>query len=105
MAPKIVYFADLTHTAQGISAAPLLRNFNLVPLEDADACCGSAGIYSLLQPDLSRKILERKIQAIRKSGAEVVVTGNPGCILQIRSAGLPVRVAHPVELLAETLQK
>lgn len=97
--------------AQKLSAPPkaVLRaipGIEPVPLEDADACCGSAGIYSITEPRLSKEILSRKIEAIRRSGAEVVVTGNPGCILQIRAgvreAGLPVRVAHPVELLAES---
>jgi glycolate oxidase iron-sulfur subunit len=96
--------------AQKISAAPkdilkAIPGIELVPLDDAEACCGSAGIYSVTQPELSRQVLARKIDAIRRSGAQTVVTGNPGCILQIRAgcaaAGLKVRVAHPVELLAE----
>lgn len=96
--------------AQKISTAPReilgsIRGIEMVPLEGADDCCGSAGIYSITQPDLSTAVLNAKIEAIRKSGAERVVTGNPGCILQIasgiREAGLDVIVAHPVELLAE----
>ncbi|HVR61945.1 MAG TPA: (Fe-S)-binding protein [Polyangia bacterium] len=96
--------------AQKISDPPkqILRaipGVTLVPLDDADACCGSAGIYSLLQPALSARIAARKIDAIKRSGADVVATGNPGCLMQIRAgvdaAGLRVRVAHPVALLAE----
>jgi glycolate oxidase iron-sulfur subunit len=78
---------------------------SLVHLDEADACCGGAGVYWLTEPDLSAKVTARKLEAIQRSGADVVVTGNPGCLLQIRNAtraaGLPVRVAHPVELLAE----
>jgi Fe-S oxidoreductase len=96
--------------AQKVSEPPkrLLGNIpglTLVPLDEADACCGSAGIYSLLEPALSQRIGERKIAAIRRSGADIVTSGNPGCLLQIasglRAAGLAVQVAHPIELLAE----
>jgi glycolate oxidase iron-sulfur subunit len=80
-----------------------------VPLEEADACCGSAGVYSLLQPALSSRIGGRKIEAIRRSGARVVATGNPGCLLQIRAgvraAGLDVQVVHPVVLLASAYER
>ncbi len=76
-----------------------------MPLAEADWCCGSAGSYSLTQPDMSARVLARKMGNVRASGAEVVATGNPGCLLQLRlgarEARLPVRVAHPVELLAE----
>jgi glycolate oxidase iron-sulfur subunit len=100
--------------AQKISTPPKtilqgIPGVTLVPLEDADFCCGSAGIYSLLQPALSSAIAARKIDAIRKSGADIVATGNPGCLMQIRSgvqaAGLPVKVVHPVELLADAYRK
>jgi glycolate oxidase iron-sulfur subunit len=82
-----------------------IPGLTLVPLEEADACCGSAGVYSLVEPTLSQKIGDRKIAAIRRSGADIVATGNPGCLLQIgsgvRAAGLPVKVVHPIELLAD----
>ncbi len=96
--------------AQKISEPPkqILRSIpglNLVPLDEADACCGSAGVYSILQPELSGKVANRKIAAIGRSGAGIVATGNPGCLMQIRSgvaaAGLAVDVIHPVELLAD----
>jgi glycolate oxidase iron-sulfur subunit len=95
--------------AQKISAQPRavlaeIPGLELVPLEDADACCGSAGVYSLTQPHLAQAIGNRKIEAIRRSGANVVATGNPGCLLQLRAgvkaAGLDVAVVHPVQLLA-----
>jgi glycolate oxidase iron-sulfur subunit len=82
----------------------------LVPLADADRCCGSAGVYNLIQPELATAVLDEKVRAIAASGAQVVATGNPGCILWIRR-GLAaaakaeprlagVRVMHPMELLA-----
>jgi glycolate oxidase iron-sulfur subunit len=96
--------------AQKVSDPPkqLLRavgGLALVQLDEADACCGGAGAYFLQQPALSAQVTARKLEAIRRSGAQVVATGNPGCLMQIgnavRAAGLPVRVAHPVVLLAE----
>jgi glycolate oxidase iron-sulfur subunit len=96
--------------AQGVSEPPkqLLRaigGLSLVHLDEADACCGGAGAYWVQQPELSAKVTARKLAAIRRSGAEVVASGNPGCLMQIgnaaRAAGLPLRVAHPIVLLAE----
>jgi glycolate oxidase iron-sulfur subunit len=100
--------------AQKISSAPkdvlkALPGVEMVPLEDAEFCCGSAGIYSVTEPKLSKDILARKIDCITKCGADMVVTGNPGCILQIRyglrEAGSKTRVLHPVELLAQAYGK
>jgi glycolate oxidase iron-sulfur subunit len=100
---------------QRISSAPrailaAIPGLDLVPLRDADRCCGSAGIYNLAQPELAGAILAEKVRHIAASGADVVATGNPGCILQIRSglrqasAAEPrlgaIRVLHPMELLA-----
>jgi len=97
--------------AQRISSAPkevlrALPGLEIVPLEDAEFCCGSAGIYSVTQPKLAEDILARKIECIKKSGCDTVVTGNPGCILQIRyglkEARSPVKVVHPIELVAKS---
>ena len=76
----------------------------IVPLEDADVCCGGAGIYNLLEPELSENILARKVDQIRASGATVIATANPGCHMQIarglaRRHDSSVRVCHPVEIL------
>lgn len=99
--------------AQGIRAAPrnLLRvipGLQLVELEGADRCCGSAGIYNITQPGMSARILNEKIAHIIGSGAEVVASGNPGCMLQIqaglRAKNLPTRVVHPIELLDQAYQ-
>ena len=96
--------------AQGVHDAPL-RLLEAIPelvvrrLPGSDRCCGSAGIFSLLQPAMSRAVLEDKIQAIASAHPRpaVVATGNPGCLMQIggglRAARLPIGVAHPVELL------
>ncbi len=96
--------------AQGVRDAPL-RLLQAIPelvvrrLPGSDLCCGSAGIYSLLQPTMSRAVLHDKIQTIATAEPrpDFVTTGNPGCLMQIgaglRAAGLPIGVAHPVELL------
>ena len=81
----------------------------LVPLPDADECCGGAGIYGLSQRELGHRIAKDKIQAVLTTGAAVVVTGNPGCMMQIgaglRLAGRPLPVLHPVELLYESYRR
>jgi glycolate oxidase iron-sulfur subunit len=76
-----------------------------VELEEADACCGSAGVYNLLQPGLAGRILERKVDAIRAAAVARVVTANPGCLLQLRAglaeAGVDVEVVGLAQVLAE----
>jgi glycolate oxidase iron-sulfur subunit len=75
-----------------------------IELRESDVCCGSAGIYNLIHPAEARQVLERKLDRIAESGVEVVVSGNPGCLIQLdvgmKRRGMKVRVAHPVELLA-----
>ena len=94
--------------AQRVADAPLallaaIPDLELVPLEGSDRCCGSAGIYSLLHPALSLEVLAAKLRAIEAAAPDVVVTGNPGCMMQIGAgallSGLDVTVHHPVELL------
>jgi glycolate oxidase iron-sulfur subunit len=83
-----------------LAAIPELR---VMPLTEADWCCGSAGTYNVTQPELSAKLLERKVGHITKSGAELLVTANPGCQMQIaaglRAAHAPVTVVHLMDLL------
>jgi glycolate oxidase iron-sulfur subunit len=83
-----------------LARIPELR---LVPLAASERCCGAGGIYNLLHPEMAEPILADKVRAILDSGADTVVTGNPGCALQLefglRKTGIAVR--HPVELLAE----
>jgi glycolate oxidase iron-sulfur subunit len=115
--PGRVAYDEPCHLLHGqrITAAPRsvlgrIPGLELVPLRDADRCCGSAGIYNVAQPALAGAILDDKIAAIADSRCDVVATGNPGCILQIRSglrrhAGRVerlgrVQVVHPLQLLA-----
>jgi glycolate oxidase iron-sulfur subunit len=78
----------------------------LVRLEGSERCCGGAGIYNLLEPDLSRSVLDEKLYEIRKTGAKILATGNPGCQMQIGAgailSGMDLIVCHPVELLDES---
>ena len=99
---------------QRAAAAPLallgaIPSLNFVPLADNERCCGGAGVYNLLQPDLSAQVLDEKLSHIRHTGALILATGNPGCHMQIgagaRLAGLSLRLCHPVELLDESYRR
>jgi glycolate oxidase iron-sulfur subunit len=74
-----------------------------VPLNESEMCCGSAGIYNLVEPEVSDVVLDRKLQHIAASGAPLIATGNPGCMMQIGAgllrSGARARAVHPVELL------
>jgi len=109
-----VAYHDPCHLAhaQGIRAAPrallaAIPGIILVPMADEDLCCGSAGHYNVMQPEMARRLVARKVEAIRASGADVVATANAGCALQLeaglRAAGLSTRVRHVLDLLAEAL--
>jgi glycolate oxidase iron-sulfur subunit len=86
-----------------------IPGLELLPLRDADRCCGGAGIYGLTHPELGGRIGEDKADAILDTGCEVVATGNPGCAMQIggvlRLAGHRIPVVHPVELLDESYRR
>jgi glycolate oxidase iron-sulfur subunit len=86
-----------------------IPNLQLVELPESNWCCGSAGIYNITQPEMANQLLERKMRNIRSTGATIVANGNSGCLLQLingaRQHGLPVRVAHPVTLLAEAYRQ
>jgi glycolate oxidase iron-sulfur subunit len=75
----------------------------LRPLAGSDQCCGSAGIYNLVQPEVAERVLDPKLAAIAASGAEVVATANPGCLMQIGGglvlSGSETVARHPIELL------
>jgi glycolate oxidase iron-sulfur subunit len=94
--------------AQRVAAPPLAvlaaaRGVELVPLEAADQCCGSAGIYGLLEPETSAAVLSPKLTNIARARVDAVATGNPGCLMQIgagmKRAGIRGRAVHPVDLL------
>lgn len=111
--PLTVTYQDACHLAHGqkVRAEPraLLRRIpglTLIELADSELCCGSAGIYNVLQPDMADRLLALKLDRIRETGARVVVAGNPGCLMQIakgaRARGLDLDTAHPVTLLARS---
>jgi glycolate oxidase iron-sulfur subunit len=78
---------------------------DFVPLEGTERCCGAAGVYNLLQPELSGRVLQEKLDHISKTEATILATGNPGCQMHIgagaRSAGMNLKVCHPIELVDE----
>jgi glycolate oxidase iron-sulfur subunit len=97
---------------QGIKNQPrrLLKaipGIEFIEIEGADQCCGSAGIYNITQNELSMEILDRKMEKIKKADVEILATGNPGCMFQLKygaqKLGMKLDVVHPVELLARSL--
>lgn len=113
---RTVTYHESCHLCHGqkISQQPrrLLRTIpglKLVELTEATWCCGSAGIYNLTQPEMAGQLLERKVDHILATGASIVATGNPGCLLQVinglKARGVGIRVAHPVSLLAEAYRQ
>lgn len=101
--PKVAYHAacSLQH-GQQIKSAPkaLLKaaGFAVSEPRDSHLCCGSAGTYNILQPEISKKLKERKINSLSEKTPDVVATGNIGCMMQLKS-GMDVPVVHTVELL------
>lgn len=83
----------------------LIPGLKLVELAESNWCCGSAGIYNLTQPEMAGQLLDRKMNHVLATGASVVATGNPGCLLQLvtgcRQRGVNLRIVHPITLLAE----
>ena len=86
-----------------------IPDLNFALLKDSDVCCGGAGVYNLLEPELSEQVLAEKLKNVEQCGASVLATGNAGCQMQIaagaRLAGIPLRVCHPVELLDESYSR
>jgi glycolate oxidase iron-sulfur subunit len=112
--PLKVTYHDPCHIAhcQGIRKEPrdllkLIPGLIYKELETADACCGSAGTYNITKPEMSDLILQRKLDTVRASGADVLVTSNPGCLLQLKKGlaeQLPgVKLMHLTELLTLSL--
>lgn len=109
--PARVAVHDPCHLAHGQGVRTEVRDLlraidgvTLVDLPESEICCGSAGTYNLTEPAMARRLLDRKLGCVRASGAELVAAANPGCLLQMRAgaiaAGLPVRVEHPIDVLA-----
>jgi glycolate oxidase iron-sulfur subunit len=98
--------------AQGVSQPPRdliqsIPGLEYVEVDGADQCCGSAGVYSLTERELSMEILDRKMEQIRAADLDVLVTGNPGCLFQFqygaRRHGMKLEVVHLAGLLTRSL--
>jgi glycolate oxidase iron-sulfur subunit len=104
--PLLVTYHDSCHLAlvQEVTEPPreLLRaipGVELIEMQPGEACCGSGGTWGLRHPELSGRLRDEKVEDAARTGAEVVVTNNPGCLLHLQDRDL--RVAHIAELLAE----
>ena len=113
---QVVTYHESCHLAHGqkITAQPrqllgLIPNLKLVELPESLWCCGSAGIYNIVQPEMANQLLDRKLKHIKSTGVSIVANGNPGCLLQLingaKHQGLNLRVVHPVTLLAEAYRR
>jgi glycolate oxidase iron-sulfur subunit len=109
--PLKVAYHDACHLAhaQGVREAPrrllrLIPNLTLAEISEAELCCGSAGTYNIEQPDIAALLGRRKSENILRTGCQAVVTGNIGCLVQIRNhlkvLGETLPVYHTVEVLA-----
>ena len=72
--------------------------FEVVSIPESHVCCGSAGTYNILQPELAGRLRDRKVRNIMTAAAEIVAAGNIGCMMQI-GAGTDIPIVHTVELL------
>jgi glycolate oxidase iron-sulfur subunit len=111
IAARVAYH-DACHLAhaQGVRREPrellaTIPGLTLVPLAEPDICCGSAGIFNLVQPEMAATLGRRKADHIADSGADLVVTSNPGCILQIRAASRASRAAAPILHIVELIDR
>ena len=113
---RTVTYHDPCHVAHGqkIRKEPRallaqIPGLTVRELHEADWCCGSAGTYNLTQPEMAGRLQRRKVENIRATGADAVVTANPGCIIQIQQGleggARPIRVLHIVELLDEAYRR
>lgn len=110
LVPTTVAYHEACHLVHGqrISSSPkelisAIPGVTLVPLPEADLCCGSAGTYNVFQPKMARQLLDRKWANVASTGAKILATGNPGCHEWIEQANRehdrPIRVLHTLELL------
>jgi glycolate oxidase iron-sulfur subunit len=113
--PLKVAYHDACHLAhaQKVRSEPrrlleCIPELEVIEPAEWEICCGSAGIYNLLQPEAGRDLGRRKAQNLLDTGADVIASGNPGCTLQIvahlREQGRPLPVHHPVELLDRSIR-
>ncbi|HET9900697.1 MAG TPA: (Fe-S)-binding protein, partial [Actinomycetes bacterium] len=107
-----VAYHDACHLAhgQGIRAQPraVLRaipGLQVVDIPEAEICCGSAGIYNLVMPQAGEELGRRKVANVRSTAPDALVTGNPGCLLQIRRyLGEDLPMFHPIELVDASIR-
>ena len=82
---------------------------NFVALNGTERCCGAAGVYNLLQPEMSQRVLKEKLDNVRETGVDLLATGNPGCQMHIGAgaclSGMSLRVCHPVEIVDEAYER
>lgn len=108
--PMTIAYHDACHLqhAQGIRAEPrqvlkAIPGLQIKEIGESAMCCGSAGIYNLVEPGTARELGDRKVQHVLKTGAQAIVSSNPGCLLQIQSglerAGHPLPTYHMVQLV------
>jgi len=113
---EVVTYDSSCHLLYGQHAADASREIlqqisglRFVALEGSERCCGAAGIYNLMQPELSGEVLREKLKNVAATNADVLATGNPGCQMHIgagaKLAGMKIRVCHPVELLDESYER
>ena len=83
-----------------------IEGLNFTPLTGAERCCGAAGIYNMLQPELSRQVLNEKLAHVNDTNAAILATGNAGCQMQIGAgatlSGMYLQVCHPIELVDQS---
>jgi glycolate oxidase iron-sulfur subunit len=112
---RTVTYHDACHLFHGqkVKQQPreLLRaipGLTVVNLKESDWCCGSAGVYNITNQEMASQLLERKMNNIFATGAKIVVTGNPGCMMQIalgaQQKGYELAILHPIQLLDESYQ-
>jgi glycolate oxidase iron-sulfur subunit len=96
----------------GEASERMLRNVsgdNFVALNGTERCCGAAGVYNLMQPEMSQRVLSEKLAHIEETNAGILATGNPGCQMHIGAgaslAGMKLRVCHPIELVDQAYER
>ena len=81
---------------------------NFVALNGTERCCGAAGVYNLLQPEMSQRVLKEKLAHVKETGAAILATGNPGCQMHIGAgaclSGMKLSVCHPIEIVDQAYE-
>jgi glycolate oxidase iron-sulfur subunit len=113
--PVVAAYHDACHLghAQGIRSQPRellagIPDLEVREIPDADICCGSAGIYNLVKPEPARELGDRKAANVLATGADLLITANPGCLMQVDSAlrrrGESIALAHTIEVLDASIR-